>query len=378
MMRKTDDKTRYFTWDLTILLPVFLLTSIGMAMVYSASSAIALHNYSNEYYFFKRQLIFGGFGLLAMVVCRVVPYRLYRGLTYVLMAGALMLLGVVLINGLGHGVNGAVRWLQFGGVRFQPVEFARFALIVFMGYSLTKKQDDIERLDIGFAPHVAVLLIFSILILLQPDYGSVAIFWMMAWLIMFAGRVRFSHLSLSALFVVLPAAIVLIFSSDYRLKRCMSFLDPWQYPKDEGYQVIHSLMGFGSGGIWGKGFGQGYQKLFYLPDPHTDFIFSVIGEEGGLRWVLIVMFLYLIILWRGLGIARSERDWFGSLLALGIAVSIALQAVINMGVNLSLLPTKGLTLPFLSYGGSSLIINLALIGVLTNIWASQKKKSERA
>jgi len=372
-MKRRNHKTNYLSYDVVILLPVFFLTGMGIAMVYSASSAIALHDYKNEYYFFSKQLIFAGLGLFGMLVCRYIPYRLYRNLAYVMVAGALILLGIVLMKGMGHEVKGAIRWLQFNGIRFQPVEFARFALIVFMGYSLTKKQDDIERFSIGFLPHVMILLVFSALILMQPDYGSVAIFWMMAWLIMFAGRVRFSQLSLSALVFVLPAAVILIFSSDYRLKRCMSFLDPWQYPKDEGYQVIHSLMGFGSGGIWGKGFGQGYQKLFYLPDPHTDFIFSVIGEEGGLRWVLIVIFLYLIILWRGLGIARSKRDFFGSLLALGITVSIALQAVINMGVNLSLLPTKGLTLPFLSYGGSSLVINLALIGVLMNIWASQKQ-----
>lgn len=372
-MKEKSRKISLLSYDLVILLPVLFLTGIGVAMVYSASSAIALHDYGNEYYFFTKQLVFAGLGLCFMLVCRYIPYRLYRHLTYVMIAAAFTLLGIVLIKGMGHEVKGAVRWLEFSGLRFQPVEFARFALIVFMGYSLTKKQDDIERFSIGFVPHVIILLVFSILILLQPDYGSVAIFWMLAWIIMFAGRVRMSQLSLSALLFVLPAAVILIFSSDYRLKRCMSFLDPWQYPKNEGYQVIHSLMGFGSGGIWGKGFGQGYQKLFYLPDPHTDFIFSVIGEEGGLRWVLIVMFLYLIILWRGLEIARSKRDFFGALLALGITISITLQAVINMGVNLSLLPTKGLTLPFLSYGGSSLVINLALIGVLMNIWASQKQ-----
>ena len=372
-MRRRHHKTNYLSYDVAILLPVLFLTGIGVAMVYSASSAIALHDYGNEYYFFTKQLKFAGLGLFGMLVCRYIPYRLYRSMTYVIVAGALALLGIVLIKGMGHEAKGAIRWIQFSGIRFQPVEFARFALIVFMGYSLTKKQDDIESFSVGFMPHVLILLVFSVLILFQPDYGSVAIFWMLAWLIMFAGRVRFSHLSLSALVFVLPAAVVLIFSSDYRLKRCLSFLDPWKYPKDEGYQVIHSLMGFGSGGIWGKGFGQGYQKLFYLPDPHTDFIFSVIGEEGGLRWILIVMSLYLVILWRGLGIAKSKRDFFGSLLALGITISIALQAVINMGVNLSLLPTKGLTLPFLSYGGSSLVINLALIGVLMNIWASQKQ-----
>ncbi len=371
-MKQTESKNHFFSFDVSMLLPVLFLTGIGIAMVYSASSELALRDYGNEYYFFTKQLIFAGVGLFAMLICRYIPYRFYRGLTYVLIAVAILMLIAVLIKGMGHDVRGSTRWLRFKWFTFQPVEFARFALIVFMGYSLTKKQDFIEDFKIGFLPHVIVLIIFSMLIIMQPDFGSVALLWMMAWIIMFAGRVRITHL-VSAFILLLPAAAYLIFSSDYRLKRYMTFLDPWKYPQDEGYQITHSLMGFGSGGIWGQGFGQGYQKLFYLPDPHTDFIFSVIGEEGGLRWVLIVLFLYLIILWRGLSIARSKRDFFGSLLALGITVSITLQAVINMGVNLSLLPTKGLTLPFLSYGGSSLVINLAIIGILMNIWASQKQ-----
>jgi cell division protein FtsW len=373
MMEQTNQKTAVLSYDVTVLLPVLLLTGIGIAMVYSASSAIALHDYKNEYYFFSRQLISAGLGILAFLIGRYIPYQMYRRTSYLLFLGAMGLLAVVLVEGMGREVKGSVRWIEFFWFRFQPVELARFALIVFMGYSIAKKQDRIESFIVGFIPHVVVLALFSILILLQPDYGSVVIFWAMGWIMMFAGRVSVRQLVTTALLVVLPAAIYLIFSSSYRLKRVLSFWDPWQYPKAEGYQVIHSLMGFGSGGLWGKGFGQGYQKLFYLPDPHTDFIFSVIGEEGGLRWVLIVMSLYLIILWRGLSIAKTERDFFGSLLALGITVSITLQAVINMAVNLSLLPTKGLTLPFLSYGGSSLVINLGLIGVLMNIWASQKR-----
>ncbi|RJP84534.1 MAG: putative lipid II flippase FtsW [Desulfobacteraceae bacterium] len=372
-MKQTNQKAASLSYDVTVMLPVLLLTGIGIAMVYSASSAIALQNYEDEYYFFTRQLISAGIGFLAFLIGRYIPYQMYRRTSYLLFAGSMALLVVVLLEGMGREVKGSVRWIDFLYFRFQPVELARFALIVFMGYSIAKKQDRIESFAIGFMPHVVVLMIFSILILLQPDYGSVVIFWAMGWLLMFAGRVSLRQLVTTALLVVLPAAIFLIFSSSYRLKRVLSFWDPWQYPKAEGYQVIHSLMGFGSGGLWGKGFGQGYQKLFYLPDPHTDFIFSVIGEEGGLRWVLIVIGLYLIVLWRGLTIAKMERDFFGSLLALGITVSITLQAVINMAVNLSLLPTKGLTLPFLSYGGSSLVINLGLIGVLMNIWASQKR-----
>ncbi len=371
-MSGKDQTFRYLTFDFILLLPVLVLTGLGLVMVYSASSELALKHYADEYYFLKKQSIFAGLGIAGLLICRYIPYRIYSKLVYVFLAAAFVLLGLVFIDGIGYSAGGASRWIKVMGLTFQPVEFARFALIVFMAYSLFKKQDRVEDFSIGFIPHVAILGLLSMLVILQPDFGSTAILWMLVWAMMFAGRVPLRHLCLTLLLVA-PAGMYLIFTSQYRFKRYMTFLDPWKYPRDEGYQIIHSLMAFGSGGIWGKGFGQGYQKLFYLPTPHTDFIFSVIGEEGGLPWVLVVLGLYLIILWRGIDIARSERGFFGSLLALGLASSIALQVVVNMGVNLSLLPTKGLTLPFLSYGGTSLIVNLAFIGVLMNIWAHQKK-----
>lgn len=353
-------------------MPVLLLVGIGVAMIYSASCEIALKQFGNEYYFFKKQLIFAGLGVMVMLMIRFIPYRVYRPLTYLIFITAIVLLSVLLINGVGHASGGATRWLKLKWVSFQPTEFAKLALIIFMAYSLSKKQDRIEELNIGFLPHVLILCLLSGLIILQPDFGSIAIMWMLAWVVMFAGRVRVLHLTVTIL-MILPVATYLIVSSEYRLKRFLVFLDPWRYPLDEGYQIIHSLMAFGSGGLLGKGFGQGYQKLFYLPTPHTDFILSVIGEEGGWLWILIVLGLYLIILWRGIEIARARTDFFGSLLALGISAAIALQAVVNMGVNLSLLPTKGLTLPFLSYGGTSLLINMVLIGILMNIGMTRAK-----
>ncbi|MDZ7830878.1 MAG: putative lipid II flippase FtsW [Desulfobacterales bacterium] len=361
-----------FVCDYTLLVPVLLLVGIGVAMIYSASCEIALKQFGNEYYFFKKQLIFAGLGVMVMLMIRFIPYRVYRPLTYLIFITAIVLLSVLLINGVGHASGGATRWLKLKWVSFQPTEFAKLALIIFMAYSLSKKQDRIEELNIGFLPHVLILCLLSGLIILQPDFGSIAIMWMLAWVVMFAGRVRVLHLTVTIL-MILPVATYLIVSSEYRLKRFLVFLDPWRYPLDEGYQIIHSLMAFGSGGLLGKGFGQGYQKLFYLPTPHTDFILSVIGEEGGWLWILIVLGLYLIILWRGIEIARARTDFFGSLLALGISAAIALQAVVNMGVNLSLLPTKGLTLPFLSYGGTSLLINMVLIGILMNIGMTRAK-----
>ncbi len=358
--------------DYSLVIPVILLAGIGVAMVYSASCEIAVRQFGNEYYFFEKQLIYAGMGVSAMLILSFVPYRIYRPLAYFFLVSALVLLCLLLFTGAGCTAGGATRWIRIGGLSFQPTEFAKMAFIIFMAYSLAKKQERVEELDIGFLPHVIVLCILSVLILLQPDFGSIALMWLLAWVIMYAGRVRTAHLA-SAFLAVMPAAVFLVAGSEYRLKRFLAFLDPWSCPMDEGYQIIHSLMAFGSGGVLGKGFGQGYQKLFYLPAPHTDFIFSVIGEEGGCIWIFIVIFLYLIILWRGIEIARERTDFFGSLLALGITVSIALQAAVNMGVSLSLLPTKGLTLPFLSYGGTSLLINMMLVGILINIGKSRQR-----
>ncbi|MFW5901747.1 MAG: FtsW/RodA/SpoVE family cell cycle protein, partial [Thermodesulfobacteriota bacterium] len=303
--------------DYTLLIPVLLLVGIGVAMVYSASCEIALKQYGNEYYFFKKQLIFAAIGCPVMLMLAFVPYRLYRSLTYLFLLGAVILLIAVLVSGAGQTAGGATRWLRINGLSFQPIEFAKLSLIIFMAYSLGKKQDRIEELNIGFLPHVIVLCLLSALILLQPDFGSMAILWMLCCVVMYVGRVPVRHLA-ATFALIAPLAVYLVASSEYRLKRYLTFLDPWKYPLDEGYQIIHSLMAFGSGGFLGKGFGQGYQKLLYLPTPHTDFIFSVIGEEGGWLWVLIVLVLYLVILWRGLEIARCRPDFFGSLMALGI------------------------------------------------------------
>jgi cell division protein FtsW len=189
---------------------------------------------------------------------------------------------------------------------------------------------------------------------------------------MFVGGARIRHLFLSLL-MLLPFLYIFMLTAEYRLKRILSFLNPWQHSTDEGYQIIHSMMAFGTGGIWGVGIGKGFQKLFYLPEPHTDFIFSVVGEELGLLGVLIILGLYLLIVWRGILIARNTADTFASFLAFGLTLAIGLQVCVNMGVTLGLLPTKGLTLPFLSYGGTSLLMNMASIGILMNIGASSSK-----
>jgi len=372
-MRRGREEVRPVAYDFRLLFPVLLLVGIGVVMVYSASSALALKKFGNEYYFLKKQAIFALIGFLALLLCRYFPYRIFRSLTYPMIGLALGLLLAIQLSALGVSAGGSARWLRFNEISFQPSEFARFSLIIFLGYSMSKKGDRLKDLYVGFLPHILVLVAFITLIILQPDFGSVVILGAITWIMLFVGGARIFHL-LASLMVLVPFLYFFVIHAEYRLKRIMSFLDPWQYSTDEGYQIIHSLMAFGSGGIWGAGVGNGFQKLFYLPEPHTDFIFSVIGEELGLLGVLAILGLYGIILWRGISIARNSGDEFGSFLAFGMTLAIGLQVCINMGVTLGLLPTKGLALPFLSYGGTSLLMNMASIGILMNIYATGFKK----
>jgi cell division protein FtsW len=362
------------TYDRQLLFAVLLLVGIGIVMVYSASSALALKKYGSGFHFLKKQALFSLIGMVVLVVFSHIPFRVYRALTYPLLLTSLGLLVAVLVSGAGLSAGGSQRWMRLGPVTFQPVEAARLALVIYMAYSLSKKRDGLRQFGIGFVPHVVVLTVFAVLLMLQPDFGSVVIFSALAWGMMFVAGVPIRHL-LSALLLMAPLAYYLMVGAAYRIRRLVSFLDPWQYPDGEGYQIIHSLMAFGTGGLWGTGVGKGYQKLFYLPEPHTDFIFAVIGEELGFLGVLFIVGLYGIVIWRGISIAFRCRDEFGMYLALGITTAIGLQVSINLGVALGLLPTKGLTLPFLSYGGTSLLLNMASIGILMNIGAQHAKKA---
>ena len=362
------------TYDRQLLFAVLFLVGIGIVMVYSASSALALKKYGSGFHFLKKQALFSLIGMVVLVAFSHIPFRIYRAMTYPLLFTSLGLLVAVLVSGAGLSAGGSQRWMRLGPLTFQPVEAARLALVIYMAYSLSKKRDGLRQFGIGFLPHVLVLAVFAVLLILQPDFGSVVIFSILVWAMMFVAGVPVRHL-LSALLLMLPMAYYLMVGAAYRIKRLVSFLDPWQYPDGEGYQIIHSLMAFGTGGLLGTGVGKGYQKLFYLPEPHTDFIFAVIGEELGFMGVLLIVGLYGLLLWRGTTIAFRCRDDFGMYLALGITTAIGLQVSINLGVALGLLPTKGLTLPFLSYGGTSLLLNMASVGILMNIGAQNAGKA---
>lgn len=353
-------------YDARLLFPVLFLVGIGIVMVYSASSALALKKFGSSYFFIKKQALFALVGLVALVIGRHFPYRGLRLLAYPAIAVSLGLLLAVHLTALGHTAGGATRWLRLGAFTLQPSEIARMALILYLAYSMSRKQERMREFAIGFVPHVMVLLLLVVPIVLQPDFGSVVILSLITGIMLFAGGAPLRFLALAGL-TLAPLGGYLLLTADYRVKRLMSFLNPWEYPTAEGYQTIHSLMAFGSGGVWGSGIGKSLQKLFYLPEPHTDFIFSVIGEEFGLVGVTLIVILYGLIIWRGIAIARQIADPFGALLAFGLTTAIALQVCINMGVTLGLLPTKGLALPFLSYGGTSLVMNMTAVGVLMNI-----------
>ncbi len=372
-LKQSDPIIKKPSYDVRLLLAVLFLVGIGMVMVYSASGALAMQKFHTDYYYLKRQSTSALLGVLALIIFSHVPYRLYRVLAYPALLISLMLLAAVHLPDIGHEVGGSKRWLDVGFVGFQPTEIARMALVIYLAYSLEKKRDVIDRFSIGFLPHVVVLVIFSILLWTQPDFGSVVIFSALTWIMMFVGGVRLRHLT-TALIPMGTLGFWLMLSAAYRHGRWKALFDPWKYETGIGYQTVHSLMAFGTGGFFGVGLGKGYQKLFYLPEPHTDFIFSVIGEELGIIGVTVIIGLYAIILHRGISISQNATDDFGSYVALGITAAMGLQICINMGVTLGVLPTKGLTLPFLSYGGTSLLMNMAAIGILMNIASDQRKQ----
>ena len=369
MAKKTQPMHPFFS-EKSILFPVLLLSGIGIIMVYSASSAISMESHNTVFYYMKKQAIFLCISLCVMFVAASFPYKLYKSISYIILFTAIAMLVAVLFPALNIKAGGAHRWLNLGGFTFQPAEFAKLSLILFLGYSLAKKQDMVKQYFVGFVPHALIFVLFACLIIIQPDFGTIVVLGIITWGMMFVAGVKLLHL-LSPAPLLIPVIYFWIYKVGYRLERIMSFLNPWEDPYNTGYQITNSLKAFGSGGIFGKGIGLGMQKMHYLPEPHTDFIFSIIGEELGLIGVLTVLSLYLVLLLKGIQIAKTSKTIFGAITATGITIYIGLQVVINTGVALGALPTKGLTLPFISYGGTSLVINMAAMGILMNIGASK-------
>ncbi len=355
-------------YDYMILIPALLLVTLGLIAVYSASSNLAEHRLGDSYYYLKKQLLFCMMGVGLMVLTRYIPCTLYSKLVYPLLLLSACLLVFLFVPGLGRRVGGACRWMRVAGFSFQPSELAKFSLAVYMAYSMAKKGTEMETFSKGLLPHLLIAGIFMGLIVLQPDLGTAVIIGAWVLIALFVGGVRLYQL-FAMLLVSAPVLLWLIWHAEYRVKRMLAFLNPWDDPRGIGFQIIHSFLAFGSGGIFGAGLGNSKQKLFYLPEPHTDFALSIIGEELGLVGVATVIVLFGILITGGIRVGLKAKDLYSTYLAVGLTSFIALQVLINMGVVMGLLPTKGLTLPLISYGGSSLLITLASIGVLLNISA---------
>ena len=347
---------------------------VGIVMVYSASSRLAAERYHNSFYFAQKQAAFALFGFFALMLFRYIPYQVYQRWVYWAMGASLLSLILVLIPGIGSRVGGASRWFRLGGVSFQPAEFSKLVLVIFLAYSMTKKQAVMKTLSQGYLFHVGAVLIFMALVLAEPDLGMAISILLLTGVLLFVGGVRLRHLLLS-LVPLIPLAYFLVWRVPYRRLRVLSYLNPWGDPLGSGFHLIHSFYAFGAGGLTGQGLGESHQKLFYLPEPHTDFIFSILGEELGFLGVSIVAALFLFFMIRCLLLALRKKDLFGIYLTVGITVMIGLQAFINMLVVMGLLPTKGLTLPFISYGGTSLLLNLICVGILMNISAQSQEES---
>ncbi len=353
-------------YDYFILIPAICLVGLGLVFVFSASSHLAEHRLGDSYFYLKRQAVFCILGFGLMISAKNIPYRIYSKATYPLLFASACLLILLFVPGFGHKVGGASRWLRLAGFSFQPSELAKFSLAIYMAYSMAKKGSDMGSFSKGLLPHLLVAGVFMLLIVLQPDLGTAIIigFWVVT--LLFVGGVNFLHL-FSLMLVSAPVVIWLIFHADYRLKRWWAFINPWDDPKGIGFQIIHSFLAFGSGGVFGAGLGNSKQKLFYLPEAHTDFVLSIAGEELGFLGVSLIIVLFGILILRGIKISLNAPDLYSSYLALGLTCLIGLQVIVNIGVVMGLLPTKGLTLPLMSYGGSSLVLNLLAIGILLNI-----------
>jgi cell division protein FtsW len=363
------------SYDLALLFITFALMGIGLVMLYSSSSIMAQQRFGDSMYFVKKQILFALVGLAVLIVIKNLPYVLYRRLVYVILGISLLSLIVVLLPQVGHKVGGARRWLRVGPFSLQPAEFAKLALIIYISYSLAKKKDRLREFSVGYLPHLVVSAIFIGLVVMQPDLGTAVTFAVLVFLLLFVAGVRLRYLFVTGL-ALLPLLGLAIAQTSYRWQRLLAFLNPWRDPSDTSFQLLHSLLALGSGGPVGVGLGSGQQKLFYLPEPHTDFILAVIGEETGLVGVSIVFLLYALLAYKGIKIALRAPDSYGTYLAFGLTMAIALQTLINGAVVMGLLPTKGLPLPLISYGGSSLLTNLAAMGILMNISSQAKKHSQ--
>jgi cell division protein FtsW len=361
--------------DRLLFIATILLVGLSIVMVYSASAVVALERSGRPYLYLTKQGLWAALGMAVLGVVMRIDYRLYRTPTFIWSSLAFVTLALIAVL-FSPPVNGARRWFAIGGLGglgVQPSELAKLSAIFFIAALLERRMHRINELGYSVIPIAAVVVSLVGLILLEPDFGTSMSLVAIAAVMVFAAGLDYRYIIATAL-GMLPVVAFLVMSASSRRRRILTFLNPWEDPLGDGFQIIQSLIAVGTGGVWGKGLMNGVQKLFFLPEPHTDFIYSVISEELGLVGATAVVACFCMITWRGLRVSLRAPDRFGAFLALGLTTMVAVQALVNISVVLGLMPTKGIPLPFVSAGGSSLLINLLGMGVLLNV--SQHASSE--
>ena len=361
MMRKATKSP-----DKILFIATLVLVLLGTVMVFSSSHRVAEVKYQDVLFFLKKQLLFLSIGIVAMLAFAHFSFQKIRQYTYPMLLVAAALLLLVLIPGVGKKVKGASRWLNLWLFSFHVSELVKLVVVIFLADYLAKKTDVLNDFKRGIIIPLVVIFPLLALIIVEPDFGTVAIILAVAIAMLFAGGAQATHLRVIS-GVLVTASVAVLIAAPYRMQRLMAFCNPWDNVETSGFQIVQSMMSYGSGGALGVGVGDGMQKLFFLPEAHTDFILSIIAEESGLIGVSLVLILFLLIFIRGCIISASASDRFSSLLAFGITFLITIQAIINVAGSMGLIPPKGLALPFVSYGGTALIVNMAAMGILLNI-----------
>lgn len=350
----------------SIFIIVLVLIAIGVVMLYSASAIYAYERSGDAAFFLKRHLWFLLCGFIFMFYTMSVKIVEVERSSRILMIIAILLLFAVLIPGVGLSVRGARRWFRVAGaMNFQPSEFVKIAVIIYLASFASRKGYRIKDLFQGYIPAISVVLLASGLILLQPDFGTAVSILLIGFLIIFVSGAKIKHLMVTVLLGI-PFLYYVVFSVPYRRERILIFLNPWRDTQSTGFQIVQSFLALGSGGLLGVGLGQSKQKLFYLPESHTDFIFSIIGEELGFAGAVCIIILFTLFVWQGMRAFFKEHRVFNKILIFGVTSMIGFEALVNIGVNTGIFPTKGLPLPFVSYGGSSLAFHMAAIGLMLN------------
>ncbi|MEA1960621.1 MAG: stage V sporulation protein E [Bacillota bacterium] len=351
--------------DFILFITALTLVGLGLVMVFSSSAVTSNIRYEDAYYFFKKQLMWALISIIIMIVVMKINFFRLRSFAVPLMLVSLVCL-ILVVTPVGIEVKGSSRWLGVGPFTFSPSELAKLAMVLFLAKSMENNIDKMHSFKEGVFPYLLMIAVVCGLIMLQPDLGtSVALAGTVFFMLMVSGA-RISHLSMLVA-SGFGAVVVAVLIAPYRMERVVAWLNPWKYASDEGFQTIQSLYAIGSGGLFGMGLGRSRQKWFYLPEQHTDFIYAIIGEELGFIGAFLVIVLFLLFAWRGFKIAMNAPDNFSSLLAAGLTIMVVLQAGINIGVVSGALPVTGITLPFISYGGTSLLFTMAAVGLLLNI-----------